>query len=106
MRSGWRKWRPILKRVASSFSQNILPLIKTRRVAGQSLISVELPLITSLASDILPLIKTRRVAGQSLISVELPLITSLASDPRAQKTLLEIFQMRLDEVLGLPSLCS
>ncbi len=41
----------------------------------------------------LPLIKTRRVADQSLISVELPLITSLASDPRAQKTLLEVFQM-------------
>ena len=45
------------------------------------------------SQNILPLIKTRRVAGQSLISVELPLITSLASDPRAQKTLLEIFQM-------------
>ncbi len=45
------------------------------------------------SQNTLPLIKMRRVAGQSLISVELPLITSLASDPRAQKTLLEIFQM-------------
>ncbi len=45
------------------------------------------------SQNTLPLIKTRRVAGQAFISVELPLITSLASDPRAQKTLLEIFQM-------------
>ena len=41
----------------------------------------------------LPLIKSRRVAGQPLISVELPLVRSLTADPRAQKALLEIFQM-------------
>lgn len=41
----------------------------------------------------LPLIKSRRVAGQALISVELPLIAALGTNPRAQKALLEIFQM-------------
>lgn len=45
------------------------------------------------SQDTLPLIRSRRVAGQALISVELPLIESLPANPRAQKALLEIFQM-------------
>ena len=42
--------------------------------------------------DTLPLIKSRHVAGRSLISVELPLIEILAGNPRAHKAFLEIFQ--------------